>query len=189
MARSSDRRWLVTLTVVLVVVLVALIGVAGLRLAQMRSAPLGVPRIYPDSGAGGTTFEISSDVMGYASAPAVEGVLTRHFDAINQHNYAAWTSTMTPAAVAEQTQVLWTKFYAHPNTVVGTIRLARIDEVGPGRVVALVSYLTSQKPEDAPGGLNLAQVCWRVSYWMTGAQPKIDVGGPGSVTRGKCHDN
>jgi hypothetical protein len=176
----------VTLVVVLVVALGAMLGVAGLRLAQMRSVPMASPRAYPASGPGQPGLEVSSEAWSYPSSPQVQDVLSRYFDAINSHNYGAWAATMTPAAVGEQTDTVWAKLYGKPSTQAGTIRLSRVDEVAPGRVVALVSYVTAQSPDDAPNNLKLSQVCWRVSYALAGTPPKIDISGPSSVTLGPC---
>jgi hypothetical protein len=174
----------VTLVVVLFVAVGALLGVAGLRLAQMRAVPLAAPRALPASGAGSTTLEASNDAWAYASGPAVEDVLTRYFEAINTKNYAAWVATVTPAKAAQQTEAAWRQGYT--STVDGTIRLSRVDEVGPGRLVAMVSYLSTQRPEDAPQGLRADRICWRESIPLVGDPPRIDVGKTGAILRGPC---
>ena len=173
-----------TLVVVLLVVVGSLLGVAGLRLAQMRAVPLAAPRALPSSGAGSTTLEVSNDAWAYASAPAVEDALTRYFTAINTKNYAAWVATVTPAKAAQQSEATWRQGYA--STVDGTIRLSRIDEAGPGRLVAMVSYLSTQRPEDAPQGLQAPRICWRESIPLVGDPPRIDVGKTGGILRGAC---
>jgi hypothetical protein len=174
----------VTLVVVLLVLVGALIGVAGLRLAQMRAVPLAAPRALPASGAGSTSLEVSNDAWAYSSGPAVQDVLSRYFDAINAKNYAAWTTTVTPARAAQQTEAAWQQGYA--TTVDGTIRLSRIDEVSPGHLVALVSYLSVQRPEDGPEGLKTSRICWRESIPLVGDPLQIDVGKSGSTLRGAC---
>lgn len=162
----------------------ALVGVAGLRLAQMRAVPLAAPRAFPIQGAGNPGLEVSSDAWAYSSGQAVSDVLSRYFQAINQKDYAAWTRTVTPAVAAQHPEAAWRKGYA--TTQDGTIRLSRIDEVGPGRLEAMVSFVSSQNPADAPDKLNLAQICWRISVPLVGDPPLIDVNKPGSVLQGKC---
>jgi hypothetical protein len=174
----------VTLVVVLLVLVGALIGVAGLRLAQMRAVPLAAPRALPGVGPGSTSLEVSNDAWSYSSGPAVQDVLTRYFDSINTKNYPGWLATVTPARAAAQTPEQWQKGYA--STVDGTIRLSRIDEIAPGRLVALVSYLSTQRPEDAPQGLQTARICWREAIPLVGDPPLIDVGKSGSILRGAC---
>jgi len=174
----------VTLVVVLLVLVGALIGVAGLRLAQLRAVPLAAPRALPASGAGATSVEVSTDAWAYASGPAVTDVLSRYFDAINTKNYDAWTATVTPARANQQTEAAWQQGYA--TTVDGTIRLSRIDEVSPGHLVALVSYLSVQRPEDGPEGLKTSRICWREAIPLTGEPPLIDIGENGSILRGAC---
>jgi hypothetical protein len=184
MVRRGDRRWAVTLVVVLLVTLGALVGVAGLRLAQMRAVPLAAPRAFPVEGAGSTSLEVSADAWAHSSSQAVQDVLSRYFEAINQKNYAAWAATVTPALAAEQPEAAWRQGYR--STQDGTIRLSRIDEVAPGRLVALVSFVSAQRPEDAPNRLNLAQICWRVSMPLAGDPLRVDVSKPGGVLQGKC---
>ena len=173
-----------TLVVVLFVVVGSLLGVAGLRLAQMRAVPLAAPRALPGIGAGTTALEVSNDAWSYSSGPAVQDVLSRYFDAINTKNYAAWAATVTPARAAQQPEAAWQQGYA--STVDGTIRLSRIDEVAPGRLVAMVSYLSTQRPEDAPSGLQTARICWRESIPLVGEPPLIDVGKTAGILRGAC---
>jgi len=40
----------------------------------------------------------------------------------------------------------------------------------------MVSYLSTQRPEDAPSGLQTARICWRESIPLVGEPPLIDVG-------------
>lgn len=175
---------MVTLVVILLVLVGALVGVAGLRLAQLRTVPLAAPRALPAFGAGSTTLELSSDAWADASGPAVSALLGRYFDAINTKNYQDWVTTVTPARAAGQTEQTWLQGYA--STVDGTIRLSRIDSAGPGRLVAMVSYLSTQRPEDAPQGLAAARICWREAMPLVGDPPLIDVAKPGAVLRGRC---
>lgn len=174
-----------TLVIVLVVALGAMFGVAGLRLAQMRAVPMAAPRAQPAQGAGPTALEVSTDAWAHPSAPIVQDVLTRYFDAINTKNYQAWAATVTPALVSQQPESTWRQGYA--STTDGTIRVSRIDEFGSGKLVALVSYVSVQRPEDGPDGLKAARICWRAAFPLVGNPPVIDMGKPGSVLlRGAC---
>lgn len=173
-----------TLVVVLVVALGAMIGVAGLRLAQMRAVPMAAPRALPAQGAGSPGVEVSVDAWAHPGAQAVQDLLGRYFEAINTKNYIAWAATVTPARAGQQPETAWRQSYA--STTDGTIRISRIDEVGPGKLAALVSYLSVQNPEDAPDGLKAGRICWRASFPLVGNPPLIDVGPPSSVLRGAC---
>jgi hypothetical protein len=194
---QGDRRWAVTLVVVLVVTLGALIGIAGLRLAQMRSEPMAFPRTFtgpdparpepaPMTGAGSPNVEVSGDAWADPSGRAVATLLSQYFDAINAKNYAAWTGTVTPATVTANPEASWRKEYATKTD--GTIRLARIDQVSQDRYLALVYFVTAQAPQDGPEGLKIPQICWRVSFPLTGQPLKIDIGSKlNDVLLGACH--
>jgi hypothetical protein len=175
----------VTLVVVLVVALGALIGIAGLRLAQLRSVPLAGAREAPLSGAGAPQLEVSADAFADPDSAQVADVLQRYFAAISAHDYAAWSATVTPGRAAQLGQTDWTKGYR--STQEGTIRLSRIDQTGPGSLLALVSFVSTQSPADAPPPTHLAQLCWREAVPLTGSPPRVDVSKPGDVLRGPCH--
>lgn len=173
-----------TLVVVLVVALGALLGIAGLRLAQMRSVPMAGVREPPAAGAGSSDLEVSGDVFADPDSKAVAAVLDRYFKAISSQNYAAWTATVTPARAGERSQDDWLKGYR--TTHDGTIRLTRIDELGPGKLVAMVSFVSTQDPQDGPAAFKQAQLCWRQTLPLTGSPPRVDVSKPGDVLQGPC---
>jgi hypothetical protein len=175
---------LVTLAVVLVVALGAALGLAGLRLAELRSVPLAAPRALPVQGAGATTVEVSADAWAHSSGAAVRDLLARHFGAINTKNYGQWTSTVVSARVAQQPEAAWQQAYA--STVDGTIRISRIIEESPGRLIALVSFVSTQRPESAPDDLKAPRICWRTAFTLVGEPPLIDVSRSGSLLRGAC---
>lgn len=175
---------MVTLVVVLVIVLCAAWGLAGLRLAQLRSVPLAAPRAIPVQGPGATTVETSADSWAHSEGPAVLEVLSRHFDAINAKDYPAWASTVVSARVSQQPEMAWRQAYA--STIDGTIRISRIDESSPGRLIALVSFVSTQRPESAPDDLKAPRICWRTAFTLVGEPPLIDVSRSGSLLRGAC---
>lgn len=173
-----------TLVVVLVVAIGGLLGVAGLRLAQMRAVPLAAARALPASGPGSTALEASTDAWAYAGSPAVQEVIGRYFESINTKNYAEWLTVVTPARAAAQPEDVWRKSYA--STTDGSVRISRIDQVGPDTALALVSWISVQRPEDAPDTLKVPRICWRATYPLVGNPPRIDVGQTGSILRGAC---
>ena len=182
---AGTRRWQVTLTLVLVVTLGMVVVVGVLRLAQLRSVPLGAPRALPAAGAGPTKVEMSADASNHAAAEAVQEVLTRHFNAINQKSYPAWATTVVPARVTAQPEPAWRQAYG--STVDGTIRVSRIDEQAQGRLTALVSFVSTQSPESAPDGFKAGRICWRVAFSLVGEQqPLIDVSKSSSQLLGRC---
>lgn len=175
---------MVTFAVVLVVVLLGLLAVAGLRLAQMRSVPLGVARERPAQGAGPTEVEVSADAWVHPAGPAVQDVLNRYFSAINDKDYRSWVATVTPAVANQRPEATWLQGYA--SITDGTIRVSRIDEAGPGRLVALVSYVSTQNATDGPDDLKVPRICWRSSIPLVGSPPLIDMVKTSGVLRGSC---
>lgn len=178
------KRGQVTLSLVLVVAVVLVVVVGVLRLAQMRSVPLGAARAAPTQGAGPATVELSADAADHAAAATVRDLLTRHFDAINEKDYRAWASTVVPARVTGQPEPAWTD--AYDSTQDGTIRVSRIDEQGPNRLIALVSFTSTQDPASGPDRFKLPQLCWRVAFQLVGNPPLIDVSRIGSQLLGPC---
>jgi len=187
----------VTLVVVLVVALGSLVGIAGLRLAQMRSEPMAFPSTFagpnphhpepaPMTGAGSSDIEVSFDAWADPSGRAVADALGNYFNAINSKSYPDWTNAVTPAFAAANPEDAWLKGYA--TSTDGTIRLARIDQIAPGRMLALVYFVSAQNPQDAPEGLKIPQICWREAFPLTGQPLKVDVNNnQGDVLRGPCH--
>jgi hypothetical protein len=174
----------VTLSLVLVVALGLVVVVGVLRLAQLRSVPLGAPRAQPTQGAGPSTVELSADAVNHSSADAVRDLLVKHFTAINSKNYVAWANTVVAARVSGQPEPAWRQAYG--TTVDGTVRIIRIDEQAAGRLVALVSFVSTQKPENGPDGLKLGQICWRVAMPLVADPLRIDVAKTGNTLLGPC---
>ncbi|MBV9312906.1 MAG: hypothetical protein JO100_04005 [Pseudonocardia sp.] len=172
------------LAVALVVALGVALGLAGLRLAQLRSVPMAVSRAVPAQGSGSSVVELSADTWAYSSAQAVQDLFQRYFDAINTKNYDAWETTVVPALVAQQPEASWHQAYG--STVDGTIRISRIDERSPGRLVALVSFISTQRADSATDDLKAGRICWREAFALTGEPPVIDVVRNRSVLRGSC---
>lgn len=172
------------MVVVLVVAIAGVIGLSGLRLAQLRSVPMAVPRSLPAQGAGATAVEVSADVWAHSSGAAVYDVLKRHFGAINTKDYSAWAGTVVPARAAQQPEAAWRQAYA--STIDGTIRISRVDEQAPGRLVAMVSYISTQRPDSAPDDLKAPRICWRAAFSLVGDPLLIDVSRSGSLLRGAC---
>lgn len=173
-----------TLTPVLVVALGAGVLVGVLRLAQLRSVPLGAPRAIPASGAGVSTVELSADAATHSSADEVRALLARHFDAINKKQYPNWATTVVPARVSQQPETAWKQAYA--STIDGNIRVSRIDDEGPEKLVVLVSFISTQRPETAPDDLKEPRICWRTAFTVVGEPMLIDVSRSASMLRGRC---
>jgi hypothetical protein len=184
-ASRGSSRWAVTLALVLLVTLAALVGIAGLRLAQMRSTPMAVARGVPAAGSAGLPqLEVSADAWSDPLGQSVADALGNYFDAINNHDYAAWVATVTPAFAASNPEAQWEKRYQ--TSRVGNIRLSRIDQAEPGRLLAMVTFVSTQSVAEAPAGAKSGRVCWGLTFPVVGTPPKIDNPGIGNVMLAGC---
>jgi hypothetical protein len=175
----------VTLALVLLVMLITLVGVAELRLGKMRSAPMAVARGVPAAGsAGAPHIEVSADAWSDPLGQPVAKALSNYFDAINSHNYAAWVGTVTPGFAASNPEAQWEKRYQ--TSRVGNIRLSRIDQTEPGRLLAMVTFVSTQSVAEAPAGAKSGRVCWGLTFPVVGNPPKIDNPGIGNVMLAGC---
>ena len=81
--------------------------------------------------------------------------LQRHYDAINERDYAQWRATVVPARAAALGEGDWQEAYA--STQDGSIRVERIDpdpDVEPdGGLLVRVRFISTQAVEDAPPDL------------------------------------
>jgi len=177
-------------TPALAVALLALLIAAGVSAYVLggRSfegvAPTGAPPAPPSSGAGAPTVELSADAERHPSADAVRSQLQHYFDAINSRDYDLWSATVVPERVAQQPREQWT---ASIDTATdGTIRVDRIDDLAPGRLLVLVRFVSTQSLDDAPADLRVPRICWRGTYPMTGAPPRLETGSAGSLLSEPC---
>jgi len=147
-------------------------------------APGGAPVAVPDRGAGETVVELSDDAERHPAAGPVRDQLQRYFDAINSRDHALWTTAVVAERVAAQPREQWTA--AVDTTVDGTIRVDRIDDLGPDRVLALVRFVSTQSLDDAPAELRVPRICWRGALPMTGSPPRLATGDAASMLSASC---
>ncbi|ODT96272.1 MAG: hypothetical protein ABS81_31015 [Pseudonocardia sp. SCN 72-86] len=177
-------------TPALAVALVALLIAAGVSAWVLGGrmfegvAPSGAPEAPPMSGAGPSQVELSADAEDHPLAEAVRSQLQRYFDAINSRDYELWSVSVVPERVAQQPREQW---IASIDTAAdGTIRVDRIDDVGGGRVLAMVRFVSTQSLEDAPPDLRVPRICWRGAFPMVGDPPRLETGSAGSLLSEPC---
>ncbi|NMH95888.1 hypothetical protein [Pseudonocardia acidicola] len=182
----TRARGALALTVTLSVLLVAG-GVAAWSLGYRSFdgvAPAGAAPAVPARGAGSPVAELSADARAHPAGEAVRAQLQRYFDAINAHDYAAWTTTVVRQRVEQQPRTQW--LASLDTTTDGTIRIDRVVDLDGGRVLALVRFISTQDLSDAPAGLQAARICWRGALPMSGSPLRLEVGNAGSLLGAAC---
>lgn len=128
----------------------------------------------PQPGSG--IVQLSPDAAVHPQAGAVRALLQRHFDAINNHDYQAWKSTVVSERAQNTPEQDWQKSYR--TTQDGGIVVQRIEPV-PGGSVVLLSFVSTQDASKAPPSLPGATcIRWWVSYRVVAEheQQRIDAG-------------
>jgi hypothetical protein len=148
-----------------------------------RANPPGPPEV-PEEGAGSGEVRLSPDATNHPAAEAVRAQLQRHYDAINERDYAQWRETVVPARSDALGEADWHDAYA--TTRDGSIRVDRIDAEPDGGLLVRVRFVSTQAVQDAPPDLPAERICWRSTLPMRGAPPRIDVTGGGSSAREAC---
>jgi hypothetical protein len=178
-------RWATPAVAVLLGVLLVVSGATALATrATAGPAPFAAPPSVPAEGVGSGEVQLSGDATQHAAADTVRAQLQRHYDAINERDYAGWRATVVPARAEALPEDDWHDAYA--STRDGTIRVDRIDSSADGALLVRVRFVSTQALEDAPADLPAERICWRSTLPMRGAPPLIDVTGGGSSAREQC---
>jgi hypothetical protein len=180
-----SRRTILAVVVLVVVLVGAGIGaaVAGDRSFE-GGAPLYAPPDVPSSGAGSGEVTLSVDALAHPAGESVRSQLQRYFDAINAKDYQGWSDTVVPERVAQQPEEAWQAGVR--TTVDGTIRVDRVDDRPADSVLALVRFVSTQDPADAPETLRAGRICWRGSLPLTESPLRVDTGAAGSLVGTPC---
>jgi len=124
-----------------------------------------------------------------AAHPAAETILTlldKHFTAINDRDYASWSTTVVARRAKDQPQGKWTEDYR--STHDGAVQVTAIDDSGPDAVTVELSFVSEQDLADAPANLHAERICWQ-SRWpvVDGASGgRLDTPPKGSTTGRAC---
>jgi hypothetical protein len=181
--RGAILRWLLP---VVLVVAAGSVG-AGLLVRDLYGPPPsadghqivsptgGVPSSVPRSAQpGDAVVRLSTDAAQHPDQQRVLAVLQQFFDAINQHSYDQWRTTVTIDRVKRTDQQKWLSDYE--TTTDGTIVVHRIDDASNSTLRILLSFVSTQDVSKAPPGLGDC-IRWRVVYvlaWEHG-DLRIDV--------------
>ena len=161
-----------------------LIVVGGAAALATRATGRPGPPEIPAEGVGSSEVQVSPDAANHPAAEAVRAQLQRHYDAINDRDYAQWRATVVPARSDALGEDEWRDAYA--TTRDGSVRVQRIDAAPDGGLLVRVRFVSTQAVENAPSDLPAERICWRSTLPMRGAPPLIDVTGGGSSARESC---
>jgi len=100
-----------------------------------------------------------------AQAPAVLAISQRYYNAINAHDYDAWTATVTSQRASQQSRASWNQGYrsTHEFSVVVTA----ITPTGADSATVAMSFVSTQDPADAPTDLPVTRICWQTQLPVT----------------------
>ncbi|WP_461145663.1 hypothetical protein [Salinifilum aidingensis] len=167
--------------------MVVLLGsLAGGAVARQLYRPAASAQRPPVAEPGGLLrFTPGSDV--HPDRDVVGELLRTHFSAINERDYAAWQSTVTPAKQAEMPPGKWHEEYA--STRDSDVLVHRIESGSRRDLRVHLSFTSHQDPGDAPPQLPRPCVRWRVVYPLEVGDdgPRLATSGlPGSALVGRC---
>jgi len=121
-----------------------------------------------------------------AQAPAVLAISQRYYDAINAHDYDAWTATVTSQRASQQSRASWNQGYrsTHEFSVVVTA----ITPTGADSATVAMSFVSTQDPADAPTDLPVTRICWQTQLPVTnlGGDARIGTARSGVTTKNSC---
>ena len=185
------RTWVLPVLAVLVVG-VGVVAGFGVRELGARTTTTGAPTTAPTTTTmagpppGPAAVELSQDAAAHPLADQIRSLLQRHFDAINNRDYAVWTSTVVARRSREMPEPKWQADYV--STRDGSILVHRI-EPSPDGTVVLLSFTSTQDAAQAPASLP-GSTCtnWWVSYRVVieRGQPRIDAGIRHSALNADC---
>jgi len=105
---------------------------------------------------------IGPGVASSAAIPQVEMLLSHYFDGINTHNYAEYSSTLTPQNQANQPQSSFDSGYS--TTTDSNMTLTSLTATGGGNLTATVTFTSHQSPSDSVD--NSACNNWTLNYYL-----------------------
>jgi hypothetical protein len=122
------------------------------------------------------------------TAPAAAGVavlLDRHFTAINQHDFAGWSTTVSGRRVTDQSRRRWESDFR--STSDSAVVVSAIKSTSAGLLVDL-TFVSTQDTADAPADLPVTRICWS-SRWPIenlAAGGRIGIPAKGATSKRPC---
>jgi len=127
----------------------------------------------PPSAPAAGVVQLMDSAADRPAAGAVLALLDRHFTAINNRDYDAWSTTVVSRRARQQPRDAWAEDYR--STRDSDVRVTAIDDTGPDAVTVELTFVSEQDVADAPANLPAERICWR-SRW-----PVVDVSSGGRL--------
>ncbi|RKT53236.1 hypothetical protein [Saccharothrix australiensis] len=162
--------------VLVAAVLTAVVGVPVRELYQRPVRAAAEPVVAPSSSVprdaqpGSPAVRLSVDAAQHPDGARVRDVLQDHFDAINAHDYARWTRTVTAERTRRTPRARWEAEYESSRD--GTIQVLRVETASRTRLRVLMTFVSTQDVAKAPPDLRSDCITWRVVYPM-----QVEAGG------------
>jgi hypothetical protein len=115
---------------------------------------------------------LSAEAQTAPKASEVQALLQRYFAAINAHDYAGWTSTVTGSQASHWAQGDWERAYA--STHDSDIYVSDIVSGAPMSV--RIQFVSNQTVDLAPSSLPVTCINWDVSYQLVDSGHGLRVG-------------
>lgn len=129
------------------------------------------------------TVQLTPTVKSHPQAEQVRQLLQSYFDAINNHDYAAWAAVVTAPQTKNQSSDRWLQAYA--STADSSIWVQSLSG-SPLRVA--LRFTSEQDPDLAPPDLQVDCIEWALSYQLPEQDGRLVVGTTvaNSVSRTQC---
>lgn len=185
-SRNSWLKWGVPIAVI--VLLAA--GVGGVTAQRYYSEPSGMPGVMggvPAQGDQYANIELSPDAEAHPDSADIRWTLQMHFNAINMRRYETWKATVVAEKQRQLPEDKWQQEYA--TTRDAAVKVHRVEPGPKDSLRILMTFVSTQDPQDAPPGLESSCLRWSVVYPMV-----VDAGGfrldtnslPGSALAVRC---
>ncbi len=139
---------------------------AGNSGSQAAASPRAGSTVGPSTN---LTVQLSPAARRHPQANRVQAVLQRYFDAVNQHDFQAWSDAVSPALSRSQTGDRWQQAYA--STVDSSIV---VTSVTTDPLVATVEFTSEQDASLAPVDLPVDCIHWKLTYRLTMSADSTD---------------
>lgn len=129
---------------------------------------------------------VTPDAASSPNASTVVALLDRYFTAINNRDYATWSSTVDARRAAAQPYDAWVR--AYESTQDRSVEVSSITSAGSDQLALTLSFVSTQSTSDAPSDLQVPQICWQSTWPLTDVSSGGRIAAPakGATTKSAC---